>query len=105
MDTKKLSFDEVIDSEWKKVYYEGGLGPGAWAEDGKDGIGMVFNICEVWDEFLPIGYTVKADDLYKLYNVLFYSNQMFRLLQKIQTSEARELVDRILTDEFYPDFG
>jgi hypothetical protein len=95
----KMTFDEVMNTEWEKEYpYDGG-GPGARIEDK----GVIFSYHSVWDEFMPLSHSLSKADNIKLYNVLFYSKEMYNFLKESNDPKAKEILNKINSDKNYTE--
>lgn len=96
---KKLTFDEVVNSEWERTWPYDGTGPGI--RIGEEGV--IFTFETVWDEFRPLSHEMVNTDIQKLYNLLCNSNKMYNLIKKLDTEEAKQIINDIETSTEFPE--
>lgn len=96
---ESISFEELMNKEWTKTVPYDADGAGVSVDDE----GVLFTISEIWDEYKPIAHSMSEEDIIKMYNVLYYSKDMFNLLKEIDDDRAKELINKILTDKNKPD--
>lgn len=96
---RSLTFNDVMSSNWEKTFPYDGDGAGAKV----DNEGVIFTISEVWDEYKPLAHSMNDSDVTKLYNVLFYSKDMFNLLNEMEDERAKDIVNKILNDKDKPE--
>lgn len=104
---KNLNFEQIINSSWSKGYAD--HGPSVTCDDANGSV--ILTLEEQWDEFYPIAHAVSSDsDFLKLYNLLFYSKDMYKLIKEISEDlgdneyylEAKEIMKKIDTDKNLP---
>ena len=89
---KETTFEEIISADWKKDKEEFGL---ILVETDSGVSGAVGEFMLIWHEVYPISQSLSDEDCAKMYNLLLNAGKMFQLLQKIETPEAKDLVNKI----------
>lgn len=107
MGFSKHSFDTIINGSWEKHYPYDGDGPGArvmvqLSENEKQDVGIPFVMPTVWDEFMPLTMNLNKEDIVKFYNMFFYAKDMFKYLQGLDDPKAKEIVNKIVSDNEIP---
>ena len=89
---KETTFEEIISAEWTKDEEEFGL---ILVETESGVSGAVGEFMLIWDEYFPISHALSDEDRRKMYNLLLRAGEMFQVLRKVETDEAKELVKKI----------
>jgi hypothetical protein len=95
---ENISFEDLMNSDWEKTIPYDADGAGVRVDDG-----VLFTISEIWDEYKPMTHSMSKEDVTKMYNVLYYSKDMFNLLRDMDDDRARDLINRILNDRNKPE--
>ena len=98
MERRKYSFEKLLKEEWEKGLEEDGIS--ARVEEG-----VIFVLPEIYDEFRPLSHSMNEEDIIKMYNLLYYSKEMFNILKDMDNDKAKEIVDKILTDKNRPSLN
>jgi len=89
---RETTFEEIISVIWTKDEEELGL---ILVETDSGVSGAVGEFMLIWDEYYPISHALSDEDREKMYNLLLHAGEMFRILRKLETPEAKELVKKI----------
>lgn len=96
-----ITFDELINQEWLKVYEADGAGAEVSNPSEPDmPMGVSFIMPTVWDEFYPITHKLNEEDRTKLFNIFFYAKEMYKYMRPLEDNTAKELINKINTEEF-----
>ena len=101
-----LSFEEILSKKWVKEFPYDGDGPAVslYSEEKEEADGILFVMPTIWDEFKIVSHSCSDDTVRKLYSMLFRSNEMFNLLNSMEDPKAKELVNKILSDNEIPEY-
>ena len=90
---KKKSFRDVLNLKWNAKHLF--LGLGAVVENNK----AIFEIIHTWKNDIPLINEMECTEQSKLFNLLFYSQKMFLILEQSQDTKSKELIDKILSGQ------
>ena len=98
MNENKLTFENVVNANWRKTLPYDAKGPAVSIE-----AGVLFTFESIWDEFKPASHEITEKDIVKLYNLMAKANKMYKLISKLESDEAKAIIAEIENDMEYPE--
>ena len=98
---KKLTFAELLNLKWEYNNQNDGEDLHLQAfEEGKDiYTGVIVDFVQTWGDFEPISHSLDNDDIARLSNLFLNAGEMYKLIKKLDTEEAKELIKKIESTE------
>ena len=103
MEDKKITFDELLNMEWKyctrnerddlhlKVYDNTDDTKKSWQKSK----GVLVNFEQCWADHHPTSHELSQEDNLKVASMFLYTKDMYKLLSSMDSPEAKELIKKI----------
>lgn len=111
MEKEKVTFEELLDSDWgvNRNLDEAGdiyivkVEKDECDDEEEEPYGdCIATIPTCWDEFRPLSQSMTTEDVAKLFGLIMHSKDMYKLLKETDSEEAKALMKKIDETE-YPE--